>query len=237
MSAGRHGLRFLRHHQPVSQRVHVGRWPGRRELREEPSHVAVEGWPPPVRVQVHLAKADPRLDAEGVGVLVEPGLELGVGGRRRVGGILDEELELLPEPPPDDRVVPVQPHAQRLARRQLRAHVVVDEPLQLQLGRRALPRPGERGRHGVDLARGDDDAAGAGTAPSAPLEGQEEERTDREKMNQRLPQPPSPPGQPRGSSRLAVGYVAGRGHDRPVSRSRHPGPAAHFPGVYQIAEV
>ena len=49
--------------------------------------------------------------------------ELGVGGRRGVERVLDQELELLPEPAPDDGVVAVQTERQGLARRELLAHV------------------------------------------------------------------------------------------------------------------
>ena len=45
------------------------------------------------------------------GVRVEPRLQLGIGRRHRVDGVLCRELELLPEPAPDDRVVAVEPRA------------------------------------------------------------------------------------------------------------------------------
>ena len=97
--------------------------------------------------------------------------ELGVGGRGGVDGVLDQELELLAEPSPDDRVVAIEAQGHGFARRDLLA----DE------ARRSAPfsscsvggrchGAGEAGDECVDLARRDDDAVRP-RAPHRPATG------------------------------------------------------------------
>ena len=86
--------------------------------------------------------------------------ELGVGGRDGVDRVLDEELELLAEPSPNDRVVAIEAQGHGFARRDLLAEKLVHESLEFRLGRRAMPGAGEACDECVDLTRRDDDAVG-----------------------------------------------------------------------------
>ena len=102
--------------------------------------------------------------------------------------VLDQELELLPEAAPDDGVVPVQAQRHRFPGGQLVAHVVVHEPLQLVFGGRPLPGPRERGDHRVDLPGRDHDPVRRRTA-AAPVRHREEQRAEREEVDERFAQP------------------------------------------------
>ena len=95
--------------------------------------------------------------------------------------------EASPEPTPDDRVVAVEAGCDRLARGDFLAHVLVDQALELVLGRRPLPRPREPGGQGVDLA-GCDHNAMRGRAP-APFEDDKQDRADRQELDQRFTTP------------------------------------------------
>lgn len=85
-------------------------------------------------------------------MLVEPGLKLLFRGRGRVDRVLDEKLELLPKAPPQDRVALVEAHGDRLPGGDLLLHAVVDEALELLLGRRPLPHQVEAGGKVLDQA-------------------------------------------------------------------------------------
>jgi len=94
------------------------------------------------------------LGTEGLRVLLQPGRELhfrGRGGRRRV---LDQELELLAQAPPDDRVVAVEAHPHRFPGGDLLLDVVVDQPLELGVARGPLPGAGEARGQVLDEAGG-----------------------------------------------------------------------------------
>jgi len=105
-------------------------------------------------------------------MFLEPQLEVLVGRRVGIDTVFEQELELLPEPPPNDGVVPIEPHGDRLADRHLFADVVADQPLELLA--RGRPEPDELEALGevLDLAAGDHDAALSPSAAS-PLEKQE----------------------------------------------------------------
>ena len=120
-------------------------------------------------------------------MLVEPTLEVRVRRRGQVAGVLDEELHLLPQPPPDDRVVAVEAHRDGLARRDLLLDVIVDQALQLRPGGRPLPCPREPGGQVLDQPGGDRDARRAGPGAAAlPLEEEEEESPEREEVDEGL---------------------------------------------------
>jgi len=119
----------------------------------------------------------------------QPGLQFLLGWRRLRGGILDDELELLPQPAADDRVVAIEPGGHRLARRDLLAHPFVEQALQLDVGRRTLPGLGEPGRQMVDLPCGDDDPAPRRARPAAaPVEVEEQRGADQQEVEQRFAQ-------------------------------------------------
>ena len=124
-----------------------------------------------------------------VGVGVEKGLQLGVGGRRRFEGVLGRELELLPQAAADDGVVAVQPQGHRLAHRDLLAHVLVQLGLELLLVGRPVPGAAETGRHRVHLPRRDDDALAAPRIAAAQVEDDEENGADQQELDERLAQP------------------------------------------------
>ncbi len=109
---------------------------------------------------------------------------VGGAGRRLVAG---EELELLPEALADDGVVAVEAEGHRLPRRDLLLDVLVDQPLQLVLGRRARPGLRVAGGEVQDLAGGHDDPVRARTRRSAlPLEPEEEQPAEEQEVDEGL---------------------------------------------------
>ena len=66
-------------------------------------------------------------------------LQLRLARRQRPRAGIAQELHLLPQPPPDHRVVPVEPQRQRLAIVDLLPNVVVDQPRPLRRRRRPPP--------------------------------------------------------------------------------------------------
>ena len=66
-------------------------------------------------VEVHLRKSQRRFDTKLVRMLVQPPLQIRIGGRRSSGRVLGQKLKLLPHAPADDGVVFVKSHRQRLA--------------------------------------------------------------------------------------------------------------------------
>ncbi len=126
-----------------------------------------------------------RLAAKRVRMIFEPEGELVVARRMRIEVVLDHELELLPEPPSNDGVVSIESHLHRFPDRDFFPEVIVDQSLQLLVGRWTEPDRREALGEMVDLPAGDLDAALASSAAS-PLEQQEESRAEKEEMDQRL---------------------------------------------------
>jgi hypothetical protein len=62
-----------------------------------------------------MPERQPRGHAEGVSVFPEVGLKLLIRGIDGGHEVVREELELLAQPPPHDRVVAIEAHRQRLA--------------------------------------------------------------------------------------------------------------------------
>jgi hypothetical protein len=119
-------------------------------------------------------------------MLVEPGFQLGISGRRG-GGLVDEqELELLAQPTLDDDVVAIQAHGQCLARGNLFLHVLVDQALELDVARRSLPGAVEARSQIVNHAGRDDDAVRARSAASLPGRPPEQQRAEQQEVNQRF---------------------------------------------------
>ena len=104
---------------------------------------------------------------EFFGMRVEIGLQVGIGGRDRVGAGIGHELDLLLQPPPDDGVALVEPERQRLANVDLFLHIGVDQPLELVGRGRPLPGLGEDGGKLFDLGRCDDDVVGGALTDGA----------------------------------------------------------------------
>jgi hypothetical protein len=165
-----------------------------RELGQQRGRVTLGRGAAPIGAQVHLTEGHLGFDPDAIGMLVQPGPELRVGGRRLVGAVLDEEFELLAKPAPDDGVVAVQTRRERVARGHLLAHVVVHEALELLTRRRPLPAAGEAGHERIDLPGPDDDSPRPGPAVAAPGRHGKEQRAEHEEVDERLTQPTSPHG-------------------------------------------
>jgi len=118
----------------------------------------------PVATEVDMAKRQARLDAEGVEMLLQEGLQLLVGRRGPLGGLLGEELQLLPQAAADDGVVAVQAHGYGLAVQHLLADIIVDQPCQLLCRGQALPGAREADQQMLEMARRDHDVARPFTA-------------------------------------------------------------------------
>lgn len=78
-----------------------------------------------------------------------------------------QELELLAQAPADDGVVAIEAGRSGFAHRDFLAHPVVDQPFQLNVGRRALPGPGVTRRQVFDLPAGEGDARRVFASPAA----------------------------------------------------------------------
>ena len=104
----------------------------------------------PRRVEIDLLQRIDRLDPILVRVVVEPALQLGVRRRRRRAAV-EDELDLLAHAAPDDRVVALESHRERLAIIDLVAHPRVDQRLLLVGGRRTLPDALELHDEALDL--------------------------------------------------------------------------------------
>ena len=114
--------------------------------------------------------------------------ELGFLRRERARAGVAQELHLLPQPPPDHRVVTVEPERQRLAIVDLLAHEVLDQPRQLRVGRRPPPYGLELPRQPLDLGRRHRDhlrRAGRVCRSRGAIEA-EYRGADQEKVQQRL---------------------------------------------------
>ncbi len=187
--AARGEIDLLRQHDRIAEVVDPRPGARRPQPREERPGVGLRRRPAPVPADVDLPERHLRLDPERVGVPGQPRLQLLLGRRRRRDDVLDHELQLLPQPAADHRVVAVEPHRHRLAHGDLLAHPVVDQALDLDVGGRALPGLREPRRQLIDLPRGQHDPAGGRARTAAvPVEIQEQRRPDREEVQQGLPQ-------------------------------------------------
>ena len=143
--------------------------------------------PARLRAQEDVRPGEPRLPPERVGVLGEVALELLLARLRLAPEVGGQELELLPEPAADDRVVAVQPERQRLAVVDLLADVVIDQPVELLGGRRAEPNPRPVLGEGLDRRRADDDLlAGRGRSIALRRPHQEQPGAGGEEEHHRL---------------------------------------------------
>ena len=153
-------------------------------------------------------------------MLVEPRLELRVGRRGLDGRVLDEELELLPQTPPDDRVVAVEAQREGLARSDLLPDVVVDQALQLLCGRWPLPGPARTPAPGARPCRARRRSGVVRARAAAATSRRDEERRPGQEVQQRLAQ--QPPAS-RASTQFAGVYQIGEVYARSVMVIRVPG--------------
>jgi len=139
-----------------------------------------------------VLEREARLDAIRVRVRVEEGLELRIRGLGPLGQVFEQELELLAQPSPHDRVVAVEPERQRLAVQDLLAQVVFDQPVELD--RCGWPAPSELPAlaQAGERARGHDDAVRPGLVATPDPEREEQTRADEQEVQERLAQPHPP---------------------------------------------
>ena len=83
------------------------------------------------RVEEDLREGHGRAGLEAIRMSGMIGAKLRLGRLDEARGVLDQELQLLREPPADDRVVLLEPHLQRLARQQLLLDEIGDHGLHL----------------------------------------------------------------------------------------------------------
>jgi hypothetical protein len=143
---------------------------------------------PPVGREIQMAKRDAPQQREPLRVPREPRLEFVVRRLPQLGHVLEEELHLLDQPAPDDRIIFVQAECQRLAVEDLLADVALDQAVQLLGGDRPalLPRPPRlQARH---LGGGDLDHLRGGGRVAVPARGvqPEQQRPDQEKVQEGL---------------------------------------------------
>ncbi len=81
-----------------------------------------------LRVEIHLAEREPRLEAELVGVRLQIRVQFGVGRLGLGGDVVGDEFHLLLQAAADDGVVLVQAQRQRLAVVDFLPHAVPDQP-------------------------------------------------------------------------------------------------------------
>ena len=108
-------------------------------------------------------KLNSRFDRKQLAVRIEVGLELLVARLDRFGAFGDE-FQFLRDPPPDDRIVPVQTHRKAFAIKHFFADMAADKPFQFRIRRRPLPGARKQPGHAFDLALRDDDPARLGAA-------------------------------------------------------------------------
>ena len=120
-------------------------------------------------------------------MVVEPALQLGVRRRRRRAAVQDE-LDLLAHAPPDDRVIALEPHRERLAVIDLVAHPRVDQRLLLVGGRRPLPDPLELHDEALDLLLRHEDLVRRGESLAIePAVQREQQRPEQQEVDEWLP--------------------------------------------------
>jgi hypothetical protein len=112
--------------------------------------------------------------------------EILVGRLRERRRFLRHELEFLPQPAADDRVVPVKAERDRLPHENFFADVVLDQTVELLAGGRPLPRAAETLRKVADARFADDDLASDGCRRPPPGIQREEQRAQQQEMHQRL---------------------------------------------------
>src|SRR5882724_7888162 len=139
----------------------------RAELRQQLPGLAINGIAATAAAQVDMLERQAQLDAEGVGMLLQEGLELLIRRGYRLGSLLGEELQLLPQATADDGVVAVQAHDHCLAVPHLVTDVVVNQACQLLCRGWALPGAREADRQMLKVAGRDHDLASPCTAAVA----------------------------------------------------------------------
>ena len=118
----------------------------------------------------------------------EIGRELFVA-RLRGSHVLGEKFHLLPHAAANDEIVAVEARRPAFAIENLVADVILDEALQLLLGRRAPPGASESVREVGNARRRNDDLRGRlGVLLADQAEETEQGRPEHEEMQQRLPQ-------------------------------------------------
>ena len=141
-----------------------------------------------VAVEQHLPERDLRRRREPVGMRLEIRPELRLLRHEPARACVSQELHLLPQAPPDDRVVPVEPERQRLAIVDLLPNMVLDEPVQLRPRRRPAPDALELPGQTLLLRRGhvDDPPIRRRFAWSGEPVRAEDRQPDEEEVQQRL---------------------------------------------------
>ncbi len=112
---------------------------GLPQLIKELYSIVLEGIATSLRVQVDVREGHTIGDSKPVLVLVQKRLQLLIGRVCCVGEIFCDEFELWAKSATDDCIVLIEAHFEGLAIENLFIDVVLDEPFQLGLGRRALP--------------------------------------------------------------------------------------------------
>ena len=160
------------------------------QLREHSFRVGRKCRFVPPRVEIDVAEAESRFDRKQLAVRIEIRLQF-AGRRLDRFGAFGDEFQFLRDPPPDDRIVPVQTQRKAFAVQHLFADVAADKLFQFRIRRRPLPGAREQPGHAFDLALRDDDPARlAGAAPRQNPVSREQHGPQQQKMQQRFPEQP-----------------------------------------------
>src|SRR4030095_11189423 len=97
-------LIFIFEHEGITERCNIGFASGSTQLRKHLRCVAIEICAALLGVEINLPESEPPIAAKRVRVFLQVRAQLLVG-RLSVGGdVFGDKLELLAQPPPDDRV-------------------------------------------------------------------------------------------------------------------------------------
>ena len=137
-------------------------------------------------IEINLPKGVQGREGVAIRMSIEPGLKFLDSGRSRRHAV-DDELDLLADPAPHDRVVPVEAHGNAFAIENLLADPVVDETLEFLGGWRPSPGTLELLLQPLDLGARDHDLVGSSRESSLqPAVQQEQSRAQEQEMEQRL---------------------------------------------------
>ncbi len=163
-------------HERVAERCNVGFASGSTKLREHLRRIAAEIRAAPLRVEIHLAEGKPAIAAKRVGVFLQVRAQLLVGGLGVGGDVFGDELELLAQPPADDRVVLVEAEGDRFAGENFFANVVADQSFQFACTRWPPPGATEGRCERLDPPLGDENLSRFGGVARNEFEGSENQQ-------------------------------------------------------------
>ena len=112
------------------------------------------------RIEINLAERKLPIDAETCGVRFQVICQLSICRFSYRGDIIRYERQLLLQPAPDNRVVPIQTHCYCFPGIDFLTHAVPDQAFELFTSRWTLPRTREADHHRRDLSLCDDNFAG-----------------------------------------------------------------------------